>query len=74
MMAEDRTELVDGVDQPAGWELPTMEGEAAQIMLRMEVLTGLGLDANGAARPLDPAAWHNRKERLAGDGRGRESN
>jgi WD40 repeat protein/tRNA A-37 threonylcarbamoyl transferase component Bud32 len=45
------------------WQLPAaMEGGASQILRRLQVLTGLGLDERGPARLLDVATWHERRQ------------
>jgi hypothetical protein len=44
------------------WQLPAaMEGGASQILSRLQVLTGLGLDERGPDRLLDLATWHERR-------------
>ncbi len=44
------------------WQLPAaLEGEASQIISRLQVLTGLGLDERGPARLLDVATWQERR-------------
>src|SRR5262249_61843279 len=44
------------------WQLPAaLEGGAPQIISRLQVLTGLGLDERGPDRLLDIATWHERR-------------
>jgi WD40 repeat protein len=47
------------------WDVPApVEGTAERINLWVQVLTGMELDAGGAARLLDEYAWRYRRERL----------
>jgi hypothetical protein len=42
-----------------------VEGRGERVALWAQVLTGMELDADGVARLLDPAAWQERRRRLA---------
>ena len=47
------------------WELPVaLEGEVNQIVLWIQVLTGMELDGDGLFRDLDAATWHKRRQLL----------
>jgi hypothetical protein len=47
------------------WQPPApVEGDVAQVALWTQVLTGLELDADGAARVLDADTWHERRRHL----------
>ena len=47
------------------WPVADLEGDPERFSVWTEVQTGLELDEHGAARPLDNAAWNERRERLA---------
>jgi WD40 repeat protein len=47
------------------WEVPRpLEGELERIVCWTEVITGMELDAEGAAHVLEAASWHDRRHRL----------
>jgi WD40 repeat protein len=51
------------------WKLPSpMFGTAEQILLRMQVITGMELEPGGTARVLDAAEWQERRRRLVDAG------
>jgi WD40 repeat protein len=47
------------------WSVPDpVAGEAEQIRLWTQVITGMELDDESAIRPLDASTWHERSQRL----------
>jgi WD40 repeat protein/tRNA A-37 threonylcarbamoyl transferase component Bud32 len=47
------------------WEAPLpVAGDVRRVVLWVQVVTGMELDADGTARPLDGAAWQQRRARL----------
>jgi WD40 repeat protein len=47
------------------WEVPVpLEGEVERIVSWTEVITGMELNAEGAAHVLDAGSWHERRHRL----------
>jgi WD40 repeat protein/serine/threonine protein kinase len=49
------------------WPVPIMlGGSAEEIELWAELATGIELEAEGSARVLDAAAWHQRRQKLEG--------
>jgi WD40 repeat protein len=63
-----RTILTGGEDKTAClWRLPPpWENDVQHARLRVEVSTGLVLDANGVVRWLDPSSWEQRRQALQG--------
>jgi WD40 repeat protein len=52
------------------WEVPGgVEGTASQVERRIQVLTGMELDADGLFHNLDAAAWQERRRKLGGNSR-----
>jgi WD40 repeat protein len=66
-----RTILTGGEDKTAClWRLPPpWENDVQRARLRVEVSTGLVLDANGVVRWLDPSSWQQRRQALQEDPR-----
>jgi WD40 repeat protein len=59
--------VLTGGDHPDAWlwKIPApVQGDAHQILLWTQVLTGQELTADGAARDLDVATWQQRRELL----------
>jgi len=47
------------------WEVPDpVEGDASQVLLWTQVLTGMELNGDGGRRVLDAATWQQRRRRL----------
>jgi hypothetical protein len=58
---EDRTARV--------WKVPgAVGGDAERVVLWSQVLTGLELDDDGRARPVDAETWQARRDRLQQQG------
>lgn len=57
--------LTGGAGKPRLWEFPPpLEGSVDQIVLWVQVITGMELDESGAVRVLDLKEWHRRKRQL----------
>jgi WD40 repeat protein/serine/threonine protein kinase len=56
---------VDPADTTQCWRVPApVSGDADQVALWIQVLTGMELEANGAVRLLDAATWQQRRQQL----------
>jgi hypothetical protein len=67
---DGKTILTAGEDKMARfWQLSTaVAGDAEQLELWSQVVTGMELEANGGVRVLDAATWHERSSRLKASG------
>ena len=63
---DGKTVLTAGEDKISRfWQLPTpMAGDAEQLELWSQVVTGMELEANGGVRVLTAATWHERRSKL----------
>jgi eukaryotic-like serine/threonine-protein kinase len=67
---DGKTVLTAGEDSVAQfWQLsPPVEGDAAQLELWTQVVTGMELEANGGVRVLDAVSWLERRQKLKDSG------
>jgi WD40 repeat protein len=63
---DGKTLLTGSFDRTArSWELPVaVQGQVNQIILWIQVVTGMELDQDGLFRELDAATWQQRRKRL----------
>jgi WD40 repeat protein len=63
---DGKTLLTASFDRTARcWELPVaVQGDVSQIVMWIQVLTGMELDDDGLFRELDAATWCERRQRL----------
>lgn len=63
---DGRSVLTGSADRTAQfWDVPApVEGTVERIVLWVQVLTGMELDDEGEAHPLDAATWQQRRQRL----------
>jgi WD40 repeat protein len=62
---DGRTMRLSDENQLTNWAVPVpVAGEADQLILWVQVMTGLELGADGVVRPLDVPTWRQRRQRL----------